>query len=57
MDNFLVITKSVFCCGIPLALFAMFALSLIKSRGANSNYTEFDLTQENFYNFFGVDKK
>lgn len=44
------------CCGLPLALVIMFSLSLNKARRVKSNYTEFGLTNENFYGFYGVNK-
>lgn len=45
-----------FCAGIAVIIILVSIVQFIKARGANSNYTEFELTQENFYNFFGVDK-
>lgn len=32
-------------CGVVLALIVFFALSIRKSRGANSNYTEFSIDE------------
>ena len=34
-------------CGIVLALIVFFALSIRKSRGANSNYNEYELNEYN----------
>lgn len=31
------------CCGGGFLLFVIFALAFVKSRGANSNYTEFSI--------------